>query len=46
MTIKEAFEVIVNRGYVNGVFDGSKWRLAIYVISKAWENGEIAVTKK
>lgn len=46
MTIKEAFEVIVNRGYINGIFVGSKWRLAVYVISNAWVNGEISINEK
>lgn len=46
MTIKEAFEVIVNRGYENGIYDPSKWRMAIYVISNAWENGEIRIHEK
>lgn len=26
MTIEEAKEVFINRGFVNGIFDGDKWR--------------------
>lgn len=46
MTTKEALEVIVNRGYENDIYDPSKWRMAIYVISKAYENGEITIHEK
>lgn len=34
MTIKEAKEIFLNRGFVNGLFDGDKWRQSIVVISK------------
>ena len=34
MTNEEAKEVFLNRGFVNGIFDGDKWRQSIVVISK------------
>lgn len=34
MTKEEAKEVFLNRGFVNGFFDGDKWRESIVVISK------------
>jgi len=34
MTYKEAKEIFLNRGFVNGLFDGDKWRQSIVVISK------------
>ena len=33
MTREEAKEVFLNRGYVNGFFDGDKWRQSVVVIS-------------
>ena len=34
MTIKEAKEIFINRGYVNGLFDGDKWRQSVVAVSK------------
>lgn len=34
MTIEEAKEIFINRGFVNGLFDGDKWRQSVAVISK------------
>ena len=34
MTNEEAKEIFLNRGFVNGLFDGDKWRQSIVVISK------------
>ena len=34
MTNEEAREIFLNRGFVNGLFDGDKWRQSIVVISK------------
>ena len=34
MTREEAKEVFLNRGFVNGLFDGDKWRQSCVVISK------------
>jgi len=34
MTKEEAKEIFINRGFVNGLFDGDKWRQSIVVISK------------
>ena len=41
MTIKEAKEVFVNRGFINGVFDGDKWRESVVIISKWLEQEPI-----
>lgn len=41
MTIKEAKEVFVNRGFINGVFDGDKWRESVVIISKWLEQESI-----
>ena len=48
MTREEAKEVFLNRGFVNGYFDGDKWRESIIVISK-WlqqEPCEDAISRK
>lgn len=34
MTREEAREIFLNRGFVNGLFDGDKWRQSIVVISE------------
>lgn len=34
MTKKEAKKVFINRGFVNGLYDGDKWRESVAVISK------------
>lgn len=34
MTKEEAKEIFLNRGFVNGFFDGNKWRQSIVVISE------------
>lgn len=34
MTKEEAKEIFLNRGFVNGLFDGDKWRQSIVIISK------------
>jgi hypothetical protein len=34
MTREEAKEIFLNRGFVNGLFDGDKWRESVVVISK------------
>ena len=34
MTREEAKEIFLNRGYIDGVYDGNKWREACIVISK------------
>jgi hypothetical protein len=34
MTKEEAKEIFLNRGFVNGLFDGDKWRQSIVVVSK------------
>ncbi len=34
MTKEEAKEIFLNRGLVNGIFDGNKWRQAVVVISE------------
>lgn len=34
MTREEAKEVFLNRGFVNGFFDGDMWRQSIIVISE------------
>ena len=33
MTREEAKEVFLNRGFINGIFDGDKWRQSVVVIS-------------
>lgn len=33
MTREEAKEIFLNRGFVNGIFDGDKWRESCVVIS-------------
>jgi hypothetical protein len=44
MTNEEAKQVFLNRGYVNGIFDGDKWRQSIVVISK-WLEQEPVLDK-
>ena len=34
MTREEAKEVFLNRGFIDGIYDGDKWREACIVISK------------
>lgn len=34
MELSEAKEIFLNRGFVNGIFDGDKWRQSIVVISE------------
>ena len=34
MTREEAKEIFLNRGFIDGVYDGNKWREACIVISK------------
>ena len=34
MTNEEAKQIFLDRGFVNGVFDGNKWRESVIVISK------------
>lgn len=34
MTREEAKQVFLDRGFVNGIFDGDKWRQSIVIISK------------
>lgn len=34
MTFEEAKEVFINRGFVNGIFNGDKWRESVAIISK------------
>ena len=38
MTKEEAKQIFLNRGFVNGIFDGDKWREAIIVISNGLED--------
>ncbi len=33
MTREEAKEIFLNRGFINGIFDGDKWRQSVAVIS-------------
>lgn len=37
MTREEAKQIFLDRGFVNGKFDGDKWREAIIVISNCLE---------
>ena len=41
MTNEEAKEIFLNRGFVNGLFDGDKWRQSIVVISKWLEQDTV-----
>ena len=34
MTLDEAKQIFLDRGFVNGIFDGNKWRESVIVISK------------
>ncbi len=34
MTKEEAKEIFLNRGYIDGIYDGNKWRDACIVISE------------
>ena len=34
MTREEAKEIFLNRGFINGIYDGNKWREACIVISE------------
>ena len=42
MTKEEAKEIFLNRGFVNGVFDGDKWRQSIVMISDWLEEDHIS----
>lgn len=44
MTKKEAKEVFISRGFVNGIFDGVKWRESVGVISKWLEQEPCEMT--
>ena len=41
MTRKEAKEIFLNRGFIDGIYDGNKWREACIVISKWLEQEPI-----
>lgn len=45
MTNEEAKEIFLNRGYVNGIYDGDKWRESVVVISK-WLEQEPSIQPK
>ena len=44
MTRKEAKEIFLNRGFIDGIYDGNKWREACIVISK-WLEQEPFINK-
>lgn len=44
MTREEAKQIFLDRGFVNGVFDGNKWKESVIVISK-WLEQESALDK-
>ena len=48
MTLDEAKKVFINRGFINGLFDGDKWRESVRVISSwlAQEPCEDVVSRK
>ena len=44
MTRKEAKEIFLNRGFIDGIYDGNKWRDACIVISE-WLKEEPFINK-
>ena len=47
ITIDDAFKILDDGGFIEvdgeTVFSGDAWRVAIIVIRKAWNNGEIVI---